>query len=355
MKIEKRVFGQTKEGRDVLCWRIDDEKGMCAEILDYGVTIRSLIVPDGKNEKRNVVLGYDSMEQYEALPGFRGAVMGRFANRIGGASFELNGKRYELAANDGKNHLHGGFCGFDRKIWDSKAVENGVRFRLFSPDGEEGYPGNLKVQVDVIVKNGALELLYQAETDEDTVLNLTNHCFFNLDEGNTVKDHLLMINSDRYLVNDAACLPTGEIRKVDGTAMDFRQMRRLGDGIEENAAEIRLFGGYDHNFILDQEGTAVMVNQEGVAAMAYSPKSKILMTMHTDQPGVQLFNCNDMGMVDGKAGKKYGNYSAFCLETQHYPDCVHHKEWSSAVLRKGEKFESRTAYIFSVRDEMEDY
>ena len=339
MQIIKQPFGSLADGSAVTAWTLISDDGLRAEILDYGVTIRSLTVPDRDGTPVDVVLGYDTLEEYVQNRGYVGATIGRFANRIGGASFSLNGETYTLAANDGVNHLHGGEQGFDKRIWAAEETETGIRFSLTSPDGEEGYPGTLQVTVTVSWKGRGLELRYHAETDRDTILNLTNHSYFNLDGQGTVYDQLLQLGADRFCMGGPGCLPTGEIVPVAGTAMDFRTERRIGDAVDSGEPCVKLSGGYDSNFVLSSSP----------AAVARSEKTGIVMTVTTDQPGVQFYSTNFLTPRTGKGGAQYGLRSAFCLETQHYPDCIHHPDWPTCILRAGESFDSFTCFKFSVR------
>ena len=339
MQIIKQPFGSLADGTAVTAWTLISDDGLRAEILDYGVTIRSLTVPDRDGTPVDVVLGYDTLEEYVQNRGYVGATIGRFANRIGGASFSLNGETYTLAANDGVNHLHGGEQGFDKRIWAAEETETGIRFSLTSPDGEEGYPGTLQVTVTVSWKGRGLELRYHAETDRDTILNLTNHSYFNLDGQGTVYDQLLQLGADSFCMGGPGCLPTGELLPVAGTAMDFRTERRIGDAVDSGEPCVKLSGGYDSNFVLSSSP----------AAVARSEKTGIVMTVTTDQPGVQFYSANFLTLRTGKGGAQYGLRSAFCLETQHYPDCIHHPDWPTCILRAGESFDSFTCFEFSVR------
>ena len=339
MQIIKQPFGSLADGSAVTAWTLISDDGLRAEILDYGVTIRSLTVPDRDGTPVDVVLGYDTLEEYVQNRGYVGATIGRFANRIGGASFSLNGETYTLAANDGVNHLHGGEQGFDKRIWAAEETETGIRFSLTSPDGEEGYPGTLQVTVTVSWQGRGLELRYHAETDRDTILNLTNHSYFNLDGQGTVYDQLLQLGAESFCMGGPGCLPTGEIVPVAGTAMDFRTERRIGDAVDSGEPCVKLSGGYDSNFVLSSSP----------AAVARSEKTGIVMTVTTDQPGVQFYSANFLTPRTGKGGAQYGLRSAFCLETQHYPDCIHHSDWPTCILRAGESFDSFTCFEFSVR------
>ena len=339
MKLQKRAFGALKDGTQVSCWSMENEHGLCVEILDYGATVRSILAPDRSGKLIDVVLGYDTIEGYTENPGYIGATVGRFANRIGKGVFELNGKTYTLATNDGPNHLHGGKVGFDKHMWQVEEEADGLRFSRVSPDGEEGYPGTLRVCVKFSWKENELHIRYHAVSDQDTILNLTNHSYFNLDGQGSVQEQLLMIHAEAFTPNDDSCLPLGTIVPVAGTAMDFRTPKPIGRDADSDEACVRTSCGYDANFVLEPGAPA---------AVAKSPRTGIVMTMTTDQPGVQLYTANHMPPRTGKNGQKYTHRAAFCLETQHFPDCIHHPEWASCVLRAGEGFDSETVYAFSV-------
>ncbi len=339
MEISKRYFGTMADGTAVYCWRIANDAGLAAELLDYGATIRSIVVPDKNGMLTDVVLGYDTLEEYVQNGGCFGGTVGRFANRIGGACFELNGKTYQLFANNGANHLHGGRQGFHKRVWQAKEAEDGVVFEILSPDGDEGYPGALRLQVKFSWKGNGLELRYRAVSDQDTIVNFTNHVYFNLDDSPDVQKQLLRIDADAFTINDAHCLPTGEIVSVEGTAMDFRKEKPIGQDADRDEACVKHSGGYDANFIL---------NAAGASMHARSLKSGICLNVSTDQPGVQLYTANGMKERRCKNGRIYGHRGGFCLETQHYPDCIHHPEWPSCILGKDEVFESKTEFTFSL-------
>lgn len=339
MKFHKRPFGVLPDGTAVECWTMENENGLRAELLNYGATIRSLQVPDRNGRLVDVVLGYDTLEGYTQNPGYLGATIGRFGNRIGGGKFTLNGKEYVLACNNGKNHLHGGEIGFDKYVWDVREEADGLVFSRVSPDGEEGYPGRLEISVRFAWKGNAFSIRYHAVSDQDTIVNLTNHSYFNLNGHGDVNGQLLMLNAERFTPNDEGCLPLGELAPVAGKAVDFRTAKPIGRDADRDEPCVRPFGGYDVNFVLAPDGPA---------AVARSLESGIVMTVTTDQPGVQLYTANNMPPRTGKNGLHYAHRAAFCLETQHYPDCIHHPDWPSCVLRGGEVFESETAYAFSV-------
>lgn len=338
MTISKRAFDTLWDGSPISCWTLTNEKGLQAEILDYGVTIRSLIVPDKQGKPVDVVLGYDTLAEYVSDDAYFGATVGRFANRIKGASFQLNGKTYNLYANNGANHLHGGKRGFNGYVWDSQQVDDAVVFSRVSPDGEEGYPGNLSIRVTVSWKGDSLSLEYEAEADQDTILNLTNHSYFNLNgAGNgSINEHVMQINAESYTLNGEDCTPTGQIVPVTGSAMDFLTPKAIGRDADKDEPCVKYFNGYDSNFVLSAHPIATTTGD----------RTGITMVTDTDQPGVQLYTANDLSDRKGKGGKDYGFRGGFCLETQHYPDCIHHPQWPSCILRAGERFRSFTTYTF---------
>lgn len=338
VKITAIPWGCSIFGEAVTLRRVESD-ALSFEVLDYGATLRSLRAKDAHGAWVDVVLGYDSLAEYEQNDGYLGAVVGRVCNRIAGAEFELDGNRYPLYQNDGVNHLHGGKRGFDKYVWAVEELPDGLRLTRTSPDGEEGYPGTLTLSVRFCWKGDSFCIHYHAETDQDTILNLTNHSYFNLNGKGDVQKQLLKIHADLFTPNDDVCLPTGEIRPVAGTAMDFRRFKAIGQDADNDEDCVRASRGYDANFILDGNIPAVT---------ARSPESGIVMQVTTDQPGVQLYTANGMGPVSGKNGQVYGHRAAFCLETQHYPDCIHHPDWPSCILRAGEAFDSTTVYAFSV-------
>ena len=249
----------------------------------------------------------------------------------------MNGEKYELYINNGPNHLHGGKKGFDRCIWSAKQVGEKVVFSRISPDGEEGYPGNLEISVIFGWEGDSLIIEYEAETDRDTILNLTNHSYFNLNGTDKVDEHILQINAERFTVCDQNCTPTGELAPVEGTAMDFRNPKTIGKDAYNDEPCVKPFGGYDANFVISGHPFAI----------ATGDKTGITLVADTDQPGVQLYTANALTDRKGKGGKEYSSRSAFCLETQHYPDSIHHPQWPSCILRKDEAFHSFTSYTFS--------
>ena len=341
IKITAEPFGLTKDGRPVKVFHMANGKGMAVDVLDYGCTLQRILVPDAEGKIRDVALGYDSLDGYEAGSCFFGAFVGRYANRIKGAHFELNGKNYELPKNDGDNHLHGLFS---RQVFDSRILADGLEFTYLSPDGEEGYPGNLKVTVLYRLRDDdAIEMTYRAETDADTVLNLTNHTYFNLDGSGDILDHSLQLKADMYTEADEQTVATGRILPVQGTALDFREEKRIRDGLAENDPRVSMFKGYDHNFLLPRDGSL------HTFAVLKGSKSGICMEAQTTQPGVQLYTGN---FVDtdtaacGKGGVRYPGHAGLCLETQHYPCSPNYEQFPSVVLHPGEIFRQQTVYRF---------
>ena len=318
--------------------------GIQAKVFPFGATLQSLTVNDAEGAATDVVLGFDTVDEYRNSDLYFGGTIGRFANRIGGASFCLNGREYLLAANDGLNHLHGGGEGFHKKMWTvTEQTERSAVFSRVSADGEEGYPGNLQIRVEFSVDDDhSLRICYDAVSDEDTLINLTNHAYFNLNghKSGSAMEHLLQLNADSITENGPGCLPTGRILSVTGTPFDFRSAKPLAPGLVCGDTQIELCGGYDHNFVLAGEGLRKIGTLIG-------EKSGIVMEIETDQPGVQLYSGNFLKPTNGKDGAAYSCRHSICLETQHFPDTIHHPEFPSVVLRKGERFHSETIYRFS--------
>ena len=340
VKIEKRSFGKTARGENVTLFEIGTPE-LTACVLDYGATVQALLVMDKNGKPVDVVLGHDTIEGYETHDGYLGACVGRVANRIGGAEFTLNGKMYPLAKNDGQNHLHGGLRGFDKYVWDAEILEDGVKFSRVSPDMEEGYPGNLAVSVTYRVENGAFTITYDAKSDRDTLCNLTNHSYFNLNGGGSALSHVLQINTDQFLENSNQCMPTGKILSVDGTPFDFRAPKPVGQDIGANDQQLQNCGGYDHNFCLPDTGDLYE------AAVLSSPKSGITMKTLTTMPGVQLYTANFLGPWEGKGGAMYDKRGAVCLETQFYPNAMRCEGFRKPILKAGETYHQTTVYAFS--------
>lgn len=337
-----RQFGNAE------CVRLENG-GLSCEILTYGGALRCLNVPDRNGRSVDVVLGFDSLEDYMEQTGFLGALIGRFGNRIGNAEFKLDGKRYELFKNDGANHLHGGRRGFDKRIWKIEARDDTkLALSLVSEDGEEGYPGRLEVYVLYELKEDALEISYRAFSDADTLCNLTNHAYFNLSghDSGTVEKQLIKINASHYTPTDAGLIPTGEIADVTGTPMDLREPVVIGERADLDFEALRFGGGFDHNYAIDgADGTLRL------AAVAESRETGIVLETWTTLPGVQFYSGNGMaGLPKGKNGAPYDRRWGFCLETQVYPDAPHHVNFPSALLKKGAEYRTKTVYRFAHKD-----
>jgi len=328
---------------------LSNSKGMKAVLTDIGADIVKIIVPDRNGTPVDVALGYDDPELYVSNRTTFGAIVGRFANRIGNAAFTLNGVEYQLDINDNDNCLHGGFDKWYSRMWYPQPFEqdNAVTFRLFSPDGDQGMPGSASIAVTyTLTEDNELKIHYHAVSDKDTYFNLTNHCYFNLSgEGApTMTDHTLRIDADKATVISDQLIPTGEIMNIRGTALDFTSAKVIGKDIDADEEAIRLGGGFDHNFILNNPGL------ETAFAEAESPDTGIVMEVFTDLPAVQFYSGNFMGSdPDGKGGTPYKRRSGFCLETQYYPDTPNHPDFPSDLFKAGEALDSTTIYKFSVR------
>ena len=340
MKIETKPFGTTKRGEAVTAYEISGEN-IIVRVLDYGATVQGLLTRDRDGKFVDVVLGHDTIEGYETHDGCLGACVGRVANRLGSAEFTLNGKTYPLEKNDGKNHLHGGLRGFDKYVWNAEILEDGVKFFRLSPDEEEGYPGNLNVSVTYRVDGSALSIIYDAVSDRDTLCNLTNHSYFNLNGSGTALHHTLQINAAQFLENSAECMPTGKILPVEGTPFDFRAPKEVGRDLEQDDVQLRNCGGYDHNFCLPDDGTLYD------AAVLASAESGITMKTSTTMPGVQLYTANFLGPWEGKGGAMYRKRDGVCMETQFYPNAMACDHFKKPVLKAGEAYHQVTVYAFS--------
>lgn len=339
--IKKELFG-SYDGKPVSNYIMDNGCGLRAEILDFGGIIKNIYFCG-----TDVVLGRDNMDAYSHNGGYLGALIGRNSNRIENAEFTLNGKTYKLAKNDGDANLHGGLCGFNSKVWDSEMSdgdEPSLRLCLVSPDGEEGFPGTVSVTVTyTLTKDNALQIHYEGTADADTILNMTNHSYFNLNghDSGAVDGHTLCIASSFYTPNNDGCMPYGEILSVDNTAFDFREPKTLSDGFESSHEQVKKFDGFDHNFVLDGYGFRK-------AATLTGDKTGITMETYTDLPGVQIYTANSLTENDNyKGGAAYGRHNAICLETQVFPNALTYRYFPSPILKKGEKYDTVTAYKFS--------
>ncbi len=339
MSIEVKEFGRL-EDKTVHIIKISETGGTFAELTDYGAVLRSLYVKNAKNELVNVVLGYGTFEEYLENDGTLGAVVGRFANRIGKAKFDLNGRTYKLYANDNGNTLHGGKKSFDRYIWSYEIKENSVAFFRTSPDGEEGFPGELNIRVEYTFENNCLKIVYRAVSSADTVLNLSNHSYFNLNGTGSILRHKLKLRCGSFTELDDNTLPTGRILPVYGTPLDFTESKEIGRDINEY--EPKRFGGYDHNFVIDSPGKDIPF------AEAENENGTLKMECFTDQPGVQFYTANFLSRRPCLNGQT-GVHEAFCLETQHYPDSPNNANFPSTLLKADEEFSSFTIFNFSRR------
>ncbi len=344
MSITQTVFGTTSDGEEAYLYRMENSSGAYVTVTSYGARIVSICVPDRDGKLRDVTLGYDTLAEYEADTAGFGAVIGRVANRIGEGTFTLDGKTYHVAVNNGPNHLHGGMRGFHFYNWDSEIDGDKLRLTRVSPDGEEGYPGTLTLNVEYRWSEyNELTIVYFATTDAKTIFNTTNHAYFNLsgEDADTVMDHLLTIHADRFTEADENVLPTGVILDVEGTPMDFREEKEVGRDAPSNYYQLEHTLMYDHNFVINGDG-------DREAAVLYSPESGICMTCTTDQPGMQLFVPVMPPAEHGKNGRCYPAYGSICLETQGFPDAVNKPNFPSVVLTPDEPFISVTRYKFSV-------
>lgn len=350
--ITSQSYGQHPEG-EVRLYTLTNKNGIFVEIINYGGIIVSINTPDREGTIENVNLGLDNLEQYLEGNPFYGALIGRYGNRIGNASFTIDNARYDLVANNGANHLHGGTRGFDKHYWNAEIVEKesmqALRLRRSSPDMEEGYPGNLDITVHYSLDDAnQLIIDYTATTDKKTVCNLTNHAYFNLDghgQGN-ILDHEMMINADHYTPVDGALIPTGEIAEVEGTPFDFRSPVAIGARIDTDNPQLQIGKGYDHNYVLNHTPGGGRLQH---AATVYAPASGRTLDVYTMEPGVQFYSGNFMKERLGMNGKTYVHRGAFCLETQHFPDSPNKPGFPSTLLSPGEKYETTTIYKFGTR------
>lgn len=345
--VKRSDFGKTRDGVAVSLYTLTNQNGVEVRISTYGGIVASLKTPDRAGALADIVLGFDSVEGYQANPGpFFGALIGRYANRIGHARFSLGGVEYKLDRNDGQNTLHGGARGFDKRVWTARELPGGgLELTYLSKDGEEGFPGNLKAVVTYhLTDANELRIDYAATTDKLTVVNLTNHSYFNLKGAGSgdILDHRLTLNADRFTPVDAGLIPTGELRSVAGTPFDFRKPTAIGARIEQPDEQLKLGHGYDHNFVLNRSGAG-----RTLAARVEEPSTGRVLEVLTTQPGVQLYTANFLdGTIRGKGGKVYGHRSAFCLETQHFPDSPNQPKFPSTELKPGQTFQSSTVFRF---------
>jgi len=348
--ITRRPFGTLKDGRTVSIYKLTNRLGMEAEISDFGGIVVSLKTPDRDGVPEDIVLGYDTLDEYVGDTNYFGCIVGRYANRIAGGGFSMGSTRYSLARNDGENHLHGGLKGFNKVLWHAtESSEPGcvsVSLSYVSPDGEEGYPGNLEVKVKYSLSDdGELMIDYKAEADKATHCNLSQHSYFNLKgAGNgDILDHFLTINSDSFTPIDGGLIPTGELRRVEGTPIDFTVPTLIEARINEQDEQLIFAGGYDHNWALNTD------NSETPAVTLHEPGSGRILEVYTTEPGLQFYSGNFLSSeTNGKRGKRYPRRGALCLETQHFPDSPNKPHFPSTLLEPGETYRQTTVYRFSV-------
>jgi len=337
--ITKTDWGEL-DGKKVYLFTLVNDKGTEVTITNYGGTLTSFVTADKNNNRSGIIVGFDSLQTYLQKPPYFGASIGRYGNRIGDAKFTLDNTTYKLAANNGKNHLHGGLKGFDKVVWDASTVADSVpslTLKYLSKDGEEGYPGNLNVTVQYTLNSDdELKIEYNAETDKATPVNLTNHSYFNLsgDVSNTILNHTLMIDADNYTPVDSTLIPTGEIKKVNGTPFDFTSSKKIGRDIGS------VKGGYDHNWVLNKKNASL----QKVAVLSDSISGRSL-EVYTTEPGLQFYTGNFLdGKFTNRDGKAINQHTALCMETQHFPDSPNKPNFPSTILKPGEKYHSETVY-----------
>lgn len=345
MGVVKEKFGVTKDGKDVYAFTMSNANGMSAKVINYGAILVSLMVPDKNGNVDDVVLGFDSLEKYFDNGSFFGATIGPSANRIGGACFEIDGRTYHIDDNDGGNNLHSHRDeGYHKRVWDAEEGVNSVKFTLEGKDGEMGFPGNKKVSVTYSLSDdNALKLSYHVSSDQNTIINMTNHTYFNLAGHNAgkIEDHLLRLNASHYTPTFAGSIPTGEIAPVAGTPFDFTTKKPIGRDINADSEQLKIGQGFDHNFVIDDaDGTVREI------AEAEDPGSGRKMKVFSSLPGVQFYAGNCIAEETGKENAVYGSRMGFCLETQYYPDTIHHSNFPSAVFGPGKDYESVTIYQF---------
>jgi aldose 1-epimerase len=349
--VHKARFGKMADGTPVEIYTLRNSRGMEAHILTYGGIVQSLQIPDKNGKFADVVLGFDKLQSYVTNSPYFGALIGRYGNRIARGQFTLDGQTYTLATNNAPNHLHGGLKGFDKVVWTAKPVHNfyghGLELTYLSKDGEEGYPGNLKVTaVYVVTDQNELLLQFTATTDKDTVVNLTHHSYFNLaGQGNSnILGHVVFINADQTTPVDSVLIPTGKFADVAGTPFDFRTPTAIGERINDPDTVLQYGPGYDHNWVLNK-----VPGEEVMAARVFEPTSGRVLEVFTTEPGLQFYTGNFLdGTIKGKGGKVYQYRSAFCMEPQHFPDSPNHPNFPSVELKPGETYRSTIIYRFSV-------
>jgi len=352
MAFEKEIFGQTKDGKTAYLYTVKNSNGVIAKFTDYGAILVSLYVPDKNGELKDVVLGYDNLEEYfKNSPNF-GATIGRHGNRIGGAKFTLNGETYKLDKNDGNNNLHGGFDGYHKRLWNAETYSDElgetIEFTYESPDLDQGFPGKLDISVKyTLIDDNSIIIEYNAVPDKDTVVNLTNHSYFNLagHESGTILNQIAWIDSDEMTFADEESIPDGQIRKVEGTPMDFRTPKAVGKDIDADYDQLIWGKGFDHNWILKTNSEEI-----SLVASLYDEESGRYMEVYTDLPGIQFYAGNFLdGTENGKGGMKYQRRSGLCFETQYYPNAINVESFPQPVTKKGETYHTVTVYKFTTK------
>ena len=345
MEVLKESFGTTTDGKQVDLFTLKNRNGVVAKVTNYGCILTSLLVPDKDGNLEDVVLGFDDLQSYLDGHPYFGAIVGRYGNRIAMGKFTIDSTEYTLAVNNGENHLHGGLVGFDKVVWDAETFANeegqGIILTYLSKDMEEGYPGNLNVKLTYFLsQQNEFKIDYEATTDKSSPVNLSHHSYFNLNAGKSnIHDHEMMINADRFVVVDEGLIPTGELRTVEGTAMDFLTPKTIGSRIDQ------VEGGYDHTYVLNESDDPMVL-----VAKVFEPGSERIMEVFTTEPGVQFYTGNFLdGTLTGKNGIVYEKQFGFCLETQHFPDSPNQPAFPSTILKPGDKYTHSTVYKFSVK------
>lgn len=347
--VQKREFGRMPNGTPIYEFTLKNSKGAEARIINYGGIITAVRVPDKQGKMGDVVLGYDNLEGYLKETPYFGALIGRYGNRIGNAKFSLNGKEYKLAANDGPNTLHGGIKGFDKVVWTPKVMATlsgpALELTYLSKDGEEGFPGNLNVRaVYSFGEDNAIKLVYTATTDQDTVLNLTQHSYFNLKGSGDILDHVVMIPADTFTPVDSTLIPTGELKPVEGTPFDFRKPTPIGARINQADEQLRIGKGYDHNWVINKKSGLTLM------ARVQEPTTGRILEVFSTDPGLQFYSGNFLdGKITGKGGWAYQFRNGFCMEPQHFPDSPNKPSFPSVVLKPGQNYNHTIIYRFSVK------
>lgn len=344
LKVTSEQFGTTPDGQAVQLFSLTNNQGMEVKITNYGGIITHINVPDRDGRVGDVVLGHEDLEGYLHRSRYFGALIGRYANRIARGKFTLNGVEYSLAKNNGENHLHGGLKGFDKVVWQPSELSAGIELTYVSADGEEGYPGSVKATVTYTLNEAnELRIEYHAVTDQDTVINLTNHSYFNLAGRETILEHELTIDADAFTPVDKGLIPTGELRPVANTPFDFTSAKVIGSRIKDDYEQLQFAGGYDHNFVLRSGRNGLRR-----AARVSDPASGRMLEVSTTQPGMQFYSGNFLdGSLVGKGGQAYRKNCAFCLETQHFPDSPNHPSFPTTVLKPREEFQQTTVFRFA--------